>query len=270
MQETSGTQAVSPPHETAEYCPRGLFAVLTPQANTTAEVELSILAPRGYGLATARLVSGKSGMSERLVDYVAQQNSSLDHFANAPISAAIFACTGAAYLVDAGQEEQRRKAIEAARGYPFITAASAIADAIRVLGVRRVGLVSPYGDDLHSAALDYWAGRNLRPVALQRITGQAARFHPIYATPASQAEQAMDALPMAELDCVLFLGTGLPTLPVIARRSNEARPILSPNLCLMWRSVLAASGAKPTRDNLLEWVTAEPDWLGRFHDWTAR
>lgn len=269
MQQTPNPSSAAPTHEAAEYCPKGLFAVLTPQANTTAEMELSMLVPRGYGLATARLISGKSEMSARLVDYVAQQDATLDRFANAPVSAAIFACTGAAYLVDPAEEARQTDAIEAARGYPFVTAASAVADALAALGAERVGLISPYGDDLHAAALDYWAKRDLRPVAIERIAGKAESFHPIYATPASQAEQAMDALPDADLDCILFLGTGLPTLPVIAARSSEALPILSPNMCLMWRAVLAATGTPPTRENLPGWVTGKPHWLGRFQEWTA-
>ncbi|MBO6759198.1 MAG: hypothetical protein JJ902_22945 [Roseibium sp.] len=269
MQETSNARRAAPPHDAAEYCPRGLFAVLTPQANTTAEMELSILAPRGYGLATARLVSTKAGMDARLIDYVAQQNSTLDRFANAPISASMFACTGAAYLVDPADERRQKEEIEAARGYPFITAASAVADAIRALGAKRVGLISPYGDKLHAAALDYWAKRDLRPVAVARIAGRAESFHPIYATPASQAAQAMDSLPDVGLDCILFLGTGLPTLPVIAARSRRELPIVSPNLCLMWRSVLAVTGTAPARETLLDWVTGKPHWHGRFRDWTT-
>ena len=97
----------------------------------------------------------------------------------------------------------------------------------------------------------------------------APRAYAMDATPASQAEQAMDALPDIDLDCILFLGTGLPTLPVIAGRSSEALPVLSPNMCLMWRAVLAATGTPPTRENLLSWVTGHPHWLGRFQEWTA-
>ena len=269
MQQTPSSSTAVPTHEATEYCPEGLFAVLTPQANTTAEMELSILAPRGYGLATARLVSGKSRMSARLVDYVAQQAATLNRFANAPISAAIFACTGAAYLVDPAEEARQIEAIETAHGYPFITAASAVADALVALGAKRVGLISPYSEDLHAAALEYWAKRDLQPDAIERIVGKAESFHPIYATPASTAVQAMDALPEADLDCILFLGTGLPTLPIIAARSSKVLPILSPNMCLMWRSVLAATGTMPTQENLLGWVSGKPHWLGRFQEWIA-
>ena len=151
----------------------------------------------------------------------------------------------------------------------FALAASAVAAAINALGAERVGLISPYGDDLHAAALEYWAKRALNPVAVARIAGRSEAFHPIYATPASQAEQAMDTLPDMDFDCILFLGTGLPTLPVIAARSERSLPIISPNLCLMWRAVLAARGAAPTREGLLAMVAGEPHWLGRFREWTG-
>ena len=259
---------VATSYEATQYSPKGLMGVLTPQANTTAEMELSMLLPQGFGMATARVVSTKSGMSDRLVDYVDQQNAALDQFANAPISAAIFACTGAAYLVDPDAEQAKRAEIEAARGYPFVTAADAVADALKTLGVSRVGLVSPYGDDLHEKSLTYWAKRNLVPIAIHRIAGKSAAFHPIYSTPASQAASGYRDMAQNDVDCVLFLGTGLPTLPVIAEHGDGALPILSPNLCLMWRAWTAVTGQELTSDGLKAWLGSNAHWVPRFQQWT--
>ena len=89
-----------------EYAPLGLIGVLTPQANTTVEPEFSILCPPGVTLLTARLTSEKASMDNRLVDYVLSMEGSLNRFANAPLGAVIFACTGAAYLVDPEKENE--------------------------------------------------------------------------------------------------------------------------------------------------------------------
>ena len=102
-----------------EYAPKGLIGVLTPQANTTVEPEFAILRPPGYAMLNARLTSPHSTIEARLRDYWATTETSLDQFANAPISAAAFACTGATYLAGKDEEDALVARIENARGYPL-------------------------------------------------------------------------------------------------------------------------------------------------------
>lgn len=246
-----------------EYAPLGLIGVLTPQANTTAELELSILCPPGLGLLTARLTSEKASMDDRLVDYVLSMEDTLSRFANAPLGAVIFACTGAAYLVDPGQENETLAEIEARRGYPLITAANALAEAFAVLGASRVGIISPYGDPLHVRALEYWEKRGLEIAAVHRITSDDQAFHPIYALSAEASEGGLEAMGGAEVQAIAMLGTGLPTLPTLLRAAEGAVPVISPNLCLMWRAMLAVTGEVPSVENLRPWISGEA-WAERF------
>ena len=129
-----------------EYAKNGLVGVLTPQANTTVEPELTILWPAGVAMLNARLTSPKKTIEDRLVDYTDQVETSLDQFANAPIQAVAFACTGASYLIGREKEAELCKRIEASRGYPFVTAAFAVTDTFHALGAKKIGLVSPYPD----------------------------------------------------------------------------------------------------------------------------
>lgn len=246
-----------------EYAPRGLIGVLTPQANTTVEPEFAILCPPGVGLLTARLVSSKPTIDERLADYVLSMDATLDRFANAPLNAVAFACTGAAYLVDPEAENAALAEIEAKRGYPLITAANAVADALAALGARRVGIVSPYGDPLHGNALVYWEKRGLDIAQVARIESAGEAFHPIYSLGASASRERVEALDAGDLQAVAMLGTGLPTLPTLLRAQGRPAPVLSPNLCLMWRTICAVRGEAPSAGNLMPWVTGS-EWAARF------
>jgi maleate isomerase len=90
-----------------EYARTGLIGVLTPQANTTVEPEFAILMPPGYAFLNARLVSDKPTISARLDDYFAAMESTITQFANAPIGAVAFACTGASYLPPSRRSKMR-------------------------------------------------------------------------------------------------------------------------------------------------------------------
>ena len=251
-----------------EYAPDGLLGILTPQANTTVEPEFTILVPPGTGMITARLTSRKPTIDERLVDYVEAMDSSLEQFANAPVGAVAFACTGAAYLVDPAEEDRQLAEIERHRGYPVITAANAVRDALDVLQTQRVGIISPYGDPLHENAMSYWKKRGLTIVREERITSADAAFHPIYALGGEASKGALEAIGTDGLEAIAMLGTGLPTLPTILRAKRAAVPVISPNLCLAWRSLLAISSEAPSAENLRPWLDGSA-WSDRFRQRTG-
>lgn len=246
------------------YAPRGLIGVLTPQANTTVEPEMALLLPRGFAMLNARLTSPAATIEARLLDYLHSLEGAVGQFANAPLSAYAFACTGASYFAGPAEEDALVARIEAARGPPMVTAARAVAEAFHTLGARRIGLVSPYPPALTEAAIGYWQARGFEVGRVAGAEQPAAAFHPIYAMSSATAQQALDALDPSGLDAVVMLGTGMPTLAQIAARPRVgAAPVLSCMLALAWRSVLAAERRAPDREGLLAWI-AGGVWRARL------
>jgi maleate cis-trans isomerase len=238
-----------------EYAPRGLLGVLTPQANTTVEPEFAILLPPGMAMLNARMTSDKPTIIARLLDYLASLDAWSAQFANAPIGAIAFACTGASYFAGVAEEDAAVARITAARGIPFITAGHAVRDAFHALGARRIGLVSPYPKDLTEAGIAYFTALGFE---VARVSGSVLKdgvFHPIYAMTGEGAHQALLALDPTGLDAIAMLGTGMPTLRPIARTPfHGGVPVISCMLALAWRSATALQGQAPDRESLLGWV----------------
>ena len=109
-----------------EYAPRGLLGVLTPQANTTVEPELMALLPPGIAMVNARMTSGKPDIVARLLDYLASLDVWTTQFANAPVGAIAFACTGASYYAGVAEEAAAVDRISAGRGVPFEAASTSV------------------------------------------------------------------------------------------------------------------------------------------------
>jgi maleate cis-trans isomerase len=248
-----------------EYAPRGLVGMLTPQANTTVEPEFNLLWPPGVAMINARLMSDKPSMSDRLVDYFDNYGASLRQFANAPVNVVGAACTGASYLAGREREAAVVADIEARSGHPFVTAALAVVDALTALKSRRLGLVSPYPDDLNRASVAYWQSHGFEVVQIANAFNSESAFHPIYSLGGSAAAQALRTLENAPLDAIIMLGTGMPTLQPIADSIGwRGAPVMSCNLCLAWRCVEALDRREPSASTLQPWLSGE-GWVGRLN-----
>lgn len=248
-----------------EYAPRGLIGVLTPQANTTVEPEMAILTPPGYAWINARLMSDKPSIEARLVDYYATLPGQLRQFANAPIGCAVVATSGMSYLAGIDAEDRILADASAKAGIPVLTSAIASVHALRALGARRIGLVSPYPESLNVASRDYWSARGFTVAAEAGAFVDSGAFHPIYSLAGGQALAALDHLAGAsDLDAVLMLGTGMPTLDAIRQRPRLGRaPVLSCMLATGWRCIAALDKAEMTRDSVLDWID-RPRWAARW------
>lgn len=249
---------------TVEYAPKGLLGVLTPQANTTVEPELAILMPKGTAWINGRLMSDKPTIAGRLRDYFAGFDVSVRQFANAPVGAIAFACTGASYLVGAAEEDARLKSLSDRLGVPTFTAATAVVDALRALDAKRIGLVSPYDDELTTASSAYWQERGFTIAAKANAFNAGDAFHPIYGLPSGAAQAALDSMRGQDHDAVVMLGTGMPTLAPIARTGRIGNaPVMSCMLCLAWRAACHLEQRPPERSYLLAWIAAD-QWKSRL------
>src|SRR5580692_4993259 len=103
MSKPSMTLA-SAARDTREYGRAGLFGLLTPQGNPTAEPEMRILLPPQSSMLCARLTSRGDDLRGRLTDYFERLATFIDQFDNIAFDAVGFACTGSSYALEAQEE----------------------------------------------------------------------------------------------------------------------------------------------------------------------
>lgn len=246
------------------YGAEGLLGVLTPQANTTVEPEFAIMLPPRMAMLNARLTSPKPTIAARLIDYVDGLDQAVAQFANAPLGAIAFACTGASYLVGRDAEDAAVARLEARLGIPFVTAARAVCDAFAALGAKRIGLVSPYPPDLTEASLGYWASRGLTVAHVVAAAAPGDAFHPIYAMSAGSAAESLAGMRGSGVEAIVMLGTGMPTLkPILDCPAVDGAPVISCMTAIGWRSLCALRGAAPDGEGLRRWIAGE-GWRQRY------
>jgi maleate isomerase len=238
-------------HGAREYGRAGLFGVLTPQGNPTAEPELKILLPADSVILSARLTSPSPDLRQRLIDYRERLSDFVDHFDDIAFDAVGFACTGSSYGIDAEDEQRQTQAIAARKGYPVVTAARAVEAALEVLGTGAFALVSPYPAWLTGACRAHWERRGMRVTATLQLP-PASNEHRIYSYTTPTLLQAAGGFDARGAQAILFTGTGMPSLRAIrALELAQGVPVLSSNLCLAWALARITGKAGPGPESRL-------------------
>jgi maleate isomerase len=255
-------QIASAPHSSEgwrEYGRAGLFGLLTPQGNPTAEPELKILLPGASALLAARLRSSSPVFGQRLIDYWEQLGELVDHFDNIALDAVGFACTGSSYGIEPDAERRRTEEIETRKGYPIVTAAEATRAAFEMLGIGAIALVSPYPAWLTDACRTHWQRHGVRVIATLQLPVPSAEAHRIYGLTTPEVLQAVADFDLRGAEAILLAGTGMPSLrSILALEAERAVPVLSSNLCLAWALARITGAAGPGPESPL------------YGGWTAR
>jgi maleate cis-trans isomerase len=245
------------------YAPRGLIGVLTPQANTTVEPEFSIMLPPGVAMINARMLSPQDSLEARLADYLENLDATIAQFANAPLGAIAIATTGTSYIAGAAREQELVDRISRATEVPFISTGQAVVLALRTLGARTIGLVSPYPESLTQKSVGYWTDQGFAVGGLARIGTRSDTFHPIYSISAAGAEAGVQELKSQKLDAIVLLGTGMPTLDAVLQHVDEGPMLTSCMLCLGWAAINAVTGEGADQRALLQFMRGE-EWGPRL------
>lgn len=234
-----------------EYGRAGLYGLLTPQGNPTAEPEMRILLPPQSSMLCARLTSRGGDLRSRLTDYLARLSTFIDQFDDITFDAIGFACTGSSYGLEAEEERIQLARIETRKGYPVVTAAGAVEQALRALAIRAIALVSPYPSWLTDACRAHWERRGVRVTATLQLP-PASPTQPIYAHTTPALVERVERFDTHGAEAVLLTGTGMPSLRAL-QPLEVARgvPVLSSNLCLAWALAKVTGTAHPGRESRL-------------------
>jgi maleate isomerase len=244
----------------SEYGP--VLGVTVPQANTIVEPEMQALLGVRQTLLTARMFCPSPDSRERLLDYLDTLGATAAQFDVAPLQALGFACTGSSYLAGSGKEAERLAELTAARGYPVLSAAQSILQALHALGARRIALLSPYPGWLSEAGLAYWKAAGLTVTAKAGLTRELLDTRNIYKLTTPAVQDLLASLDTAGCDAVLMSGTGMPSLRSIAAR-RLPMPVLSSNLCLAWAMQCVVQPDQSTTSLLNEMLSPTADWQRR-------
>ena len=224
-----------------DYGSSGRIGLVTPQANPTAEPEFQLLLPAHVSMLTSRCTS-RGEPRQRFLDYFIRLGETLATFDTLKLDALGFACTASSYLVDEIVEADSCNELRKKFGYPVITAAAAIHEALTFLGAETIAIACPYPQWLFDIAVNYWKGRGYRITGSLSLQPEMEDTRAIYQFRGVAASSALiDAFAAVPADALVITGTGMPGLQaIIDLQQATGKPVVNSNLCLAWACCRAA------------------------------
>ncbi|SFV18207.1 maleate isomerase [Bradyrhizobium arachidis] len=220
------------------------LGMITPSSNSVLEPVTSAML---HGVADVTAHFSRFRVTEIALDAAALSQfdasamlPAADLLADAKVDAIAWNGTSASWL---GIDRDRSlcEAITARTGKPATTSTLACIDAARALGSKRVGLVSPYTDDVQRRIADVWATEGIAPHA-ERHLGLRDNFSFGQVTPAAIADM-IRAVAAEGADAAIVLCTNLDGAALAASLERELNvAVLDSVAVTLWRTLELAGG----------------------------
>jgi maleate isomerase len=224
------------------------LGVLVPAGNPTIEPELYRMAPRAVTIHFARLESlagepgAADGMERRTLGYLDSVPAAIHSMEALRVGVVVLAHTAVSYLGGFGAEPALLDRIATLSGAHPLTAATAIAEALRHLGARRIALATPYPEVIASAGRAYWTAAGFQIVAHRGLPGVTN----IYEETEARADALGREADVPEADAVVVSGTGLPTAGIVERLERDlGKPVVTSQTAMLWRALRLLAVKEP-------------------------
>lgn len=209
--------------------PRAVIGVMTPAMNTVVQPELELLRPEGVTNQMQRFRLGGDAISDDLPDEAAK----------------LMDCNPAAIAVglttDAGlggpdKLAARCSEISQLVGVPVLGASQADYNALRMLGAKRVGIVTPFNAEIDAVVRANTEAAGFEVVAVKGT--EAPSLPAICETPLGDIKEVFAKVAASDCDVILQVGTALPVVAMLEElEDTHGKPIVACNAAVYWQAL---------------------------------
>ena len=214
---------------------RRKVGILLPSSNTTLERDFQLVAPAGIDI---------SYHSDRMLqvdgnpDALSKMNEELEtaakYVGTAKVDVIAYGCTGGSFLNGIGWDQQLLRRITAASdGIPAVSTSSAMVEALKYFGIKKVSVATPYLDSLNERLQTFLDGNGFSVLSL--VGRQLERNTDIGADlPATIVEFAKKNF-QPEADGMFLSCTNWRSVEAVGQLETElGKPVITANQATIW------------------------------------
>jgi arylmalonate decarboxylase len=203
------------------------IALMVPINNTTMATELLGWLPEGTDCQTLKIPRGQGLLTrETIPAYKAQALALAQTLVGQPIQALAYGCTAASFLSGAQGDAALCEALTQQIGKPVVTTARSMVLALQAQGAQRIGLVTPYHDEVNDQLKRFLADGGIDVVAFDSL--RAPNVEALGRITSSEVADMARQVMTDACDAMFIACSQLPTFDILHSLSTEfGRPVLS-------------------------------------------
>jgi maleate cis-trans isomerase len=203
------------------------IALMVPINNTTMATELVGWLPTGTDCQTLKIPRGQGLLTrETIPAYKVQALALAQTLVGQPIQALAYGCTAASFLSGAQGDAELCAELTQLVGKPVVTTASAMVKALQAQGVQRIGLVTPYHDEVNDQLKQFLADGGIEILAFDSL--RAPNVDALGRITSTEVAQMARHVMTDGCDAMFIACSQLPTFDILQGLSAEfGRPVLS-------------------------------------------
>jgi len=218
------------------------IGLLLPSSNSTQEPEIYRSLPAGMSLHTTRLQLSDIE-AESTLRIVEQLEEASRRLADADVDIIVLAATAPSSRMGIGYDQELIKRITGASGKPATTASTALLEALRALGAKKIVLGAPWTDAVNETTASFIEANGFRVLA-RRAVGLVRNLE-VGLLDSQTAYDMARNIDRPDADAVMLACGNWSTFGIIDRLERDlGKPVLTTNQVTLWH-VFKLLGAEP-------------------------
>lgn len=214
----------------------GRIGVIVPANNGVLEPELWSRLPEGVAVYATRMLAHGDLTADAVRTMEREVDRAVDELCATGVDVLLIADMVTTFIMEEGWNETRTSGVTVRTGVPCVSAWTALAAAMRALGVRRLALGTPYPRTIHALTRPFFERAGFVVTGDDTLDILAMAEVPRVTPERIQALVA--SLDRRSADAVVLLATDLPTFAVLeSLEASTGLAVLTSNQTLLWRAL---------------------------------
>lgn len=209
---------------------RHKLGLIVPSWNTVMEYETQRMAGNGTSVHSQR-ISHTADTEENIIWMGTQVPAAARLLAHAKVGVICYGCTVGGFIKGPGYDQQISEEIRSATGVTGTTTVVGVMDALRVFGVKRLCVASPYEPWLNERLRDFLAQSGIEVLAIEGLGTQAhSTIKP------EEVEALVMSVDRPGAQAIFISCTNFGTLDIIESLEKKlGKPVVTSNSASMWK-----------------------------------
>jgi maleate isomerase len=211
---------------------RGRIGLITVVSGSSTEAEFNRYVPEGVAVLTTRIPLGGISL-EALTEMRRHLDEAASLLAGAEVDVIVFACTAGSLVRGVGYDKEIIEALQSRTGVPVTTTSTGVVKALSALGIKKIGVATPYPDDVNQAEKAFLEGSGFEVACIKGLELLEPRLVP--QVPPGEMYRLAKEVFSEDVEGIFISCTGLHVDTIIELLEKDLRkPVITSNQVMLW------------------------------------